>query len=301
MRPRLNSRPRSATSSGTCSSNARRSRRQWRTATLAAVLVLTVAATTTVATWDTVRGRAARRAIGLTVPPRSTLYIATNGGITLVRGRTVNVVPYNPGTAGTIAASEDLGIRSMSSNPPWTTGAAFGLDGVPMLAPPVGANALCCWGDGTTDGRYNYAVRADSTLLEPIGSRPLAPPAVYRFRRDWSGPQLAFSLGSTGQYEGLTFSRTTNTFWTTKRLDGDAVIEEWSRDGAQLGTAVRLKGAVLPAIAADPADGTLWAVRPTPGGAKLENFDTTGRRLATVDVDTLLGTGAAEFAWVAPR
>ena len=257
--------------------------------------------------WDAVPGRATRRVLGLTVPPRSPLYLSLNGGIGILRGRRLELIPYNPAPAAPIAVSWDLGVRTMAGVPPWTTGASFRLNGTPVYAPPVANAGLCCFYDGTTDGLFNYAARADSTLLDAIGSRRLAPAALYRFGRDWSNPHLLFPLAPDAlYYAGVAYSAALGSFWLARKVHGGSVIEQWSRDGKRLSTPVNLPTAVFKGIAVDPKDGTLWVLRDqyATGVIRLENFETSGRHLASLDVDQPLitiGTGGAEFEWIRPR
>lgn len=279
---------------------------RWRRRALVMVVAVSAILLGTWVLWNTTTGRSARRAIGLNVAPRSPLYLTMNGGLGIIRGTTMTLAPFNPTTAATIAASSELGVRTMASYPPWMAGAIFRLNGEAVAGTTVINGGGCCWGDGTTDGRFNYAVRQDSTLLEPIGSRPLAPTAVYRFARDWSNPQLLFPVAADGTYGGLTFSGMTDSFWLTRKIGADSVIEEWSRDGHLLGTPIRLPVAELRALAVDPHDGTLWAIRNQGIGAptRLENFHVSGRHLGSVDVvrpHEYLGSGGAEFAWPANR
>ena len=91
---------------------------RWRRTALIGATALAAAALTTWGSWNTTAGRGARRALGLTVPPRSTLYMSVNGGLGLVRGGRLTLVAHNPATAAVIAVS-DLGIRTMPSIPPW--------------------------------------------------------------------------------------------------------------------------------------------------------------------------------------
>jgi hypothetical protein len=251
--------------------------------------------------WDTAGGRSIRRVAGLTVPPRSTLYLAMNGAIGILQGSRLSIRPFNPNSAGTIAVSSDLGILTMASNAPWTAGAVFGLDGTLVGSPTVRNDNGCCWPDGTTDGEFNYAVRQDSTMLEPIGSRALAPPAVFRFGRDWSNPRQAFPLDPTGTYLGIAYSARSRSFWLTRVGRDQSRIEQWSRDGVRLSTPVVAPAAIFMSIAADPRDGTLWVVRDQSGALRLENFDASGQHLFSLDVEAphpLLNASGVEFAWI---
>jgi hypothetical protein len=233
--------------------------------------------------------------------------MTTNGGIAIIRGNRALLVAGNPTTASALAASADLGVLTVAGLPPWTSGARFRLDGAPLAPPPTINEGFCCTFDGTTDGQFNYSVRQDSTLLEPAGSRPLAPPGIYRFERDWSRPQLLFAVAAEGIYYGITFDRHTDSFWLTRRARNEAVIEQWSRDGRHLSTPVRVPAAVFTGIAADPLDASLWVSRQQFAGTgreRLENYDASGRLLAIVDITGLAGdwlSSGAEFAWIDQR
>jgi hypothetical protein len=255
---------------------------------------------------DRTPGRAVRRAMGWPVSPRSTLYLALNGGLGILKSGRLAIVPYNPLSATRIAVSSDLGVRTMSAVPPWNTSGAFRLDGTPVAVTPISEKGLCCWGDGTTDGRFNYAAREDSTLLEPIGSRPLAPPGLYRFERDWSDPQLLFPLSPDGVYLGIAYSGASKSFWLTKRRPGGSVIEQWDIDGRLISAPVTVASVELRAIAIDPSDQTLWATVFQNAGTtiRLENFDRTGRYLGSYSVEQPIaipnfGANGAEFEWLA--
>ena len=279
---------------------------RWRNTALGGVATMAVVLLTIWGSWDTTPGRATRRALGFSVPPRSALYLTVSGGLDIVRGRSVALVPYNPATASAIAVSSDLGVRTMAGIPPWTAGGSFRLDGTPIFAAPIVNQSLCCFYDGTTDGQFNYAARADSTLLEPIGSRPLAPAAVYRFGRDWSNPQLYFPLVPDSVYSGVAYSAASGSFWLTRKVPGGSVIEQWSRDGKLLSTPVNFPAAYFKGIAVDPKDGSLWAVRDQRAVAviRLENFDTSGRHLASLDLEQPLisfDVTGAEFEWIRQR
>lgn len=276
--------------------------RRWRRP--ASVVLATVVMTTLVVglNWNSSRGRSIRRSLALTVPPRSTLYVSMNGGIGVIDGRTLRVVSQNPATALAIAASSDRGVLTMASIPPWTVGGSFDLSGTPR-PPPTSINELCCFYDGTTDGHFNYAARQDSTLLEPVGSRPLAPVALYRFDRDWSHPQPLFPLAAEGIYLGVAYSDMSRTFWLTRKVQGGAVIEQWNPKGQHLSTPVSLPAGNFAGIAVDPRDHTLWVVKPQYGGGvtRLENFDASGRFLAGLELPRSvisLEPLGAEFAWV---
>ena len=281
---------------------------RWRKTALVGAATIAVALLTTWGAWDTPLARATRRGLGLPVAPQSPLYLTMNGGLGIVRGGRLTVFPYNPATASSIAVSSDLGVQTMAGIPPWTTGGSFRLDGSPVSAPSIVNEGLCCFYDGTTDGDFNYAPRADSTLLEPMGSRPLAPAALYRFERDWSNPQPYFLLEQGGVYYlGVAYSARSHSFWLARQVRDGSVIEQWSRDGKRLSTPVNLAAASLSGIAVDPRDGTLWVVRNAGGVMRLENFDGSGRHLASLGVQRApfnflpIVASGAEFEWIRGR
>jgi hypothetical protein len=254
--------------------------------------------------WDTTPLRALRRAARQPVPPRSPLYVTVNGGIGIVRGGRMTIGPFNPTWATVLAVSTDLGVRTLIDRPPAAVGAAFRLDGTPVAAAPTAGPALCCWIDGTTDGRFNYAVRQETTLLDPIGSRRLAPPSLYRFERDWSNPRLQFPLDPAAVYAGVTFDAQSNSFWFSRTGRDGSRIERWSADGKRLSTPVIRPAATFKGIAFDPVDRTLWVVRSDPAVVRLENFDTSGRHLgsfnpaAPINSDYVSSAAGAEFAFI---
>ncbi len=274
---------------------------RWRRAVFVGTACVALASLVGWTAWDTGAARSLRRAVGLPVPPLSPLYVTAAGGLLIVDGTGVTVVAGNPASAPALAVSADLGVRTLSGIPPWPGGATFALDGTPVAGPHAATDGMCCFNDGTTDGEFNYAVRQDSTLLAPIGSRPLAPRALFRFARDWSDPQPLFFLTPSGSYTGVTYSGASGTFWTTRNEAGVAEIEQWRRDGERVSAPLQVDPPLL-GVAADPRDGTLWVVKQVPSQhvLALDNYDVTGRHLGTYTVShplPVLGGGGAEFAW----
>jgi hypothetical protein len=130
---------------------------------------------------------------------------------------------------------------------------------------------------------------------------------VYRFGRDWSNPQLLFPLLPGGFYHGIGYSAASGYFWLTKKVPTGTVIEQWSREGKHLSSPINIPSAFLSGIAVDPKDETLWAVAPQASGVRLENFDPSGRRLGSFDLERPLvnyldiQASGAEFEWIAPQ
>jgi hypothetical protein len=272
---------------------------RWRRRVAVAAVALAAMSAGTCAAWDRSPGRAARRAVGLAVGPRSPLYLVAGSAILIVTDGRVALYAGNPAPATALAVSHDLGVLTAAGRPPWTGGASFRLDGTLVGAVRPSTTGLCCLVDGTTDGRFNYGLRQDSTLLEPIGSRRLAPSAIFRFGRDWSDPHPYITLTPGGVYTGVTWAAADDTFWVTRQDTATASIEQWSREGRLLARPVTVPMPALTGLASDPADGTLWAVHFRGGIAttvRLENFDVSGRHLGSYVLpgDTF-GPGGAEF------
>jgi DNA-binding beta-propeller fold protein YncE len=194
-------------------------------------------------------------------------------------------------------------------------GAWLGLDGTPQRA-AVPTEDICCFLDGTTDGRFNYALRQDSTLLDPIGSRTLAPPAVYRYDLEWRHGEALFELGEPAAdvtsmlYYGIAFDARLQALWVTRiTADGSAQAERWGLDGAKQATLSLAPYST--GIAVDPADGSLWVVRDGDDDdyAVFDNFTPSGVRLGTFAVPSPIGAkgtvnpdtfaSGLEFAWPA--
>jgi hypothetical protein len=277
--------------------------RRWRRQVVAAGALVAIVGVAGRLTWDSGASRAMRRQMGVPVAPLSTLYVGLDAAVAVIERGTMRSIAPNPTSASPIAVSSDLGVVTMAGRPPWTTGGRFHLDGTPAASLGVVNADFCCFHDGATDGQFNYSPREDSTLLEPAGSRPLAPPGLYRFDRDWSHPQLVFPLRREGRYFGIAYAAPSQTFWLTRKAGSVTALEEWSRDGRLLRTAAEVP-ATLMGLAVDPRDRTLWAVRApdtTTSVVRLENFDLAGRHLGSFEVpepERMFPLGA-EFEWVA--
>jgi Protein kinase domain len=278
-------------------------RRVWRAAaTLAGIVMVAWLG------WNTGPGRAARRVAGLPVPPRSDLYMTFSGGVAVLSSGTFRVFPGGNQGANAVAVSREDGIRMAASAPPWLGDAWFRLDGTPVRAPDSEPSGQCCYYDGTTDGRFNYALWQDSTLLDPIGSRPLAPPAVHRFDREWRNGRVLFDVDvsmpsvTSRVYYGIAYDGVSRTVWVSRaEQDGTAHADQWTLGGLKLSTIDLASRST--SLAIDPADGTLWAVRDEGNSVQMhfDNYTTTGRRIGTFSIDRLngVGVGGMEFEWTA--
>jgi len=286
--------------------------RRWRRPVLTTASVVASALLLVWLGWNTGPGRAARRVAGLPVPPISPLYLTFDGGIGVLEGNSLRLLPGGGPGAHAIAASTRWGVRTMASHPPWVGGAWLGPDGSPGRA-ELPAEDLCCFADGTTDGRFNYALRQDSTLLEPIGSRALAPPAVYRYDLQWRAGEPLFDLGASAVdvtstlYHGIAFDGRAQALWVTRfESDGTSHAERWGLDGRRQMTVAL--GAHSYGIAVDPADGTLWVSRDAGDDGRIyfDNLTPSGVMLGTLAVSKPADTTSAwagfaaglDFAWL---
>jgi serine/threonine-protein kinase len=285
--------------------------RRWRRRVLGLAATVAILLLAVWSGWNTGPGRTARRAAGLAVPPRSPLYLTFDGGVAVVGGNGIRLLPGGTAGAHAIAVSMRWGIRTLASRPPWVGGAWLGLDGTPRRA-VVPSEYVCCFTDGTTDGRFNYALRQDSTLLDPIGSRALAPPAVYRYDLEWRHGEVLFELGEPAAdvtstlYYGIAFDARLQALWVTQlTTDGTAQAERWGLGGTKQATLSLAPYST--GVAIDPADGTLWVVRDGDDDDRVyfDNLAPSGVMLGTLDVPSPVGASRTidafasglEFAW----
>jgi serine/threonine-protein kinase len=284
--------------------------RRWRRVVLTTTGVAASVLLVTWLGWNTGAGRAARRLSGLPVPPRSPLYLTVGGAIGIVEGGRLSLLPGTDYGAYPLAVSEALGVRTLPGYPPWVRGTWFRPDGRPARAGGT-LGGVCCFMDGTTDGLFNYALRQDSTLAEPVGSRPLAPPAIHRFTLEWTDPTVLFELGgatagvTSGYYSGIAYAGAVDAFFVAHTSsDGRSVLEQWSRDGRRL--AQWPLPYVTAGVAADPADETVWVLRYDMNARLMHitNLDSYGRALGSFEIAkpfASMGALGMEFAWPATK
>jgi serine/threonine-protein kinase len=278
--------------------------RRWRRAVMTTAAAVPVLLLAIWFGWNTGAGRAARRAAGWAVPPRSPLYFVYGGAIGIFEGGALRLLPGAHVSAMVLAVTERWGIRTLPGMPPWMNAVWFKPDGSPEHA-PGNIGGVCCFGDGTTDGRFNYALRQDSTLLEPIGSRPLAPPAIHRYSLEWTEPTTLFELDSgparDAAYLGIAYAGAIDAFVVGRsRADGRSELEVWSRDGRRLAQWPVTFAAGN--VAVDPADSTIWVTRSDQNARAIHlvNLDLQGRPLGSFDIPKPFAPGGAaglEFAW----
>jgi len=238
------------------------------------------------ATWDTKFTRNVRWAVGVH-SASGRLFVTMQGRIMTVEAGRLGFWMANPLSATPVAISTRDGmVVTVGGSPPFEQG---GLR-VPVAGGPAQALGttvgMCCFRDGTTDGRFNYSIRRDDTRTP--GSRPLSPATLYRFSRDWTDPQPLFDLDARPVYFGITYVPFDDTFVVTRQGGGDAAgrLERWSRAGRRLSVLAEIPG-IVTGVAYDPADRTLWVGRDATqagGEARLLVFGLDGRPLGALDL-----------------
>lgn len=134
--------------------------------------------------------------------PTSRLYLSTDSQIAVLEGTTI-VDSWVTGEQE-YALAVDTTVRTWAQGNPLLSplGREYRLDGTTTGA--TFANEVgCCFRDGATDGRFNYAVRAGASAG-----------AVYRFKHDWTDPQvMPFSPTYTRDLTGIAYDSSDDTLW----------------------------------------------------------------------------------------
>ena len=192
--------------------------------------------------------------------PTSRLYLSTGSQVAILEGGTVVDSWITGDQEYSIAV--DTTVQTWSQGNPFLSllGREYQLDGTPTDA--TFANAVgCCFRDGTTDGQFNYAVRAAA----PFNT-------VYRFSRDWTDPQvMPFPAQLTTGVTGIAYDSSDDTFWlASSSLAGYFAVIHVTRAGGFIST---FGGTgVNPTLAYDGADDTLWVYTWAPQTSQLIQF-----------------------------
>src|SRR5689334_15089172 len=213
--------------------------------------------------------------------PVSRLYLTAGDQQTwfIVQGNTVNQLPEVH--AGEYALAVQNTVRTLNV----TGGAGLLGNEYTLAGTPLGATYANNFGsemiDGTTDGRFNYAVQWN------FGT-------VVRFDLNWSSP-VVVATGLDGDTIGITYNPSDGTFWTASRQTSQ--IYHYSSTFSLLGSFATGGGPT--GLAYDPADGTLWTLNQSVGN-RLEQYSTGGTLLSTLSSGLLAGvnTLGAEFSLV---
>jgi hypothetical protein len=226
--------------------------RRWRTATAAAAAV----AAAGLLAWQAATGESGNRG------PASTFYLSGSGWVAAVADGRLSLVGLNPHEAFPLAVLDGGRVIRTAGGYRDAGGASFvrtnGEFRFERGTPSLGGG-LCCWFDGTSDGRHNYSIRLDVYGREP--------PALYEFSTAWTSPRPLVSLPASRQYGGVAYDPRSDAFWiSTRDLEG-GLIELWDRRGTRRAGFPGV--ARMTALGLDPADETLWAVADTAMSATL--------------------------------
>lgn len=192
--------------------------------------------------------------------PTSRLYLSTGSQISVLEGNTV-VDSWVTGEQE-YSIAVDTTVRTWAQGSPVLSllGQEYQLDGTPTGA--TFANEVgCCFRDGTTDGRFNYAVR-----VGPAAS------IVYRFNRDWTEPQvMPFAEFYTTGVTGIAYDSSDDTFWlSSSGVTGFYFVIHLTRTGQFIST---FGGSGSnSSLAYDGADDTLWVYTWAPQTSQLVQF-----------------------------
>jgi hypothetical protein len=137
--------------------------------------------------------------------------------------------------------------------------------------------------DGTTDLASNYLVDFGTAT-------------VYRTGRDWSNPELMFSMAGGTSYLGITYDFTDNTLWVSGWSQG--IVEHRAMDGTLLGS-FGTPFSSISCLALDPASGTLWMSSQSQQGTFFQ-YSKAGASMGSVFIESLLSqnTLGGEFQGV---
>jgi hypothetical protein len=140
------------------------------------------------------------------------------------------------------------------------------LDGTPTGA--TFANEVgCCFREGTTDGRFNYAVRSVSPGH-----------TVYRFNRDGTDPQvMPFPQAYTAGVTGIAYDSSDDTFWLAYTGDNAVfTVFHMTRAGEPISLFFGSGPGTNLSLAYAAADDTLWVYSwAAPEASQLMQFATT--------------------------
>ncbi len=193
--------------------------------------------------------------------PISPLYLTSFDRISVVQGAGVTTFPTV--SLGEYAIAIDSSVRTRAQLV-GDLGHEYSLNGTPTGVTFLNTE-VCCFRDGTTDGVYNYAVRAGTGTY-------------YQSNADWSNPQLIqFGLTFGPTLGGITYDSRNDSFW----FSAGRYIGNVDRSGLVLNAFFTVEGrrSVWTSLALDPADHTLWLYTFYPGfpdEVHLEQYSTAG-------------------------
>ena len=125
-------------------------------------------------------------------------------------------------------------------------GEQYDLNGDPTYAAVYTNSTSHTFGDGTSDGVYNYGLATDTG-------------EIYQFDRDWQGGIALFAAvapatGSTG----ITMNARDGSFWVGDHGGSNWSIQHYGHSGNLLDSFAMNAPTNANGLAYDPLDGTLW-------------------------------------------
>ncbi|MGH8638878.1 MAG: PEP-CTERM sorting domain-containing protein [Burkholderiales bacterium] len=204
--------------------------------------------------------------------PTSPLYLSTGTQIQVLQGE--SVLDSWPTGEQEYSIAVDTTLKTWTQGSPALSllGREYLLDGTPTGGTYVNTVG-CCFRDGTTDGKFNYAIR-----VAPVNNE------IYRFNLDWTDPRLmTFGTVAGGPIEGdstgIAYDSSDDTFWLAQSNLGSSVsvVLHVSRSGGVISFFGVPRQAHDPSLAYDPADNTLWLYLSGPlgGPSQLLQYSTS--------------------------
>lgn len=213
-----------------------------------------------------------------TAGPLSEYYITSGDQRTIhvIQGNSVNrswgMVGTTRGGEYPIAVLNGF-VRTADSTGNRGVGAEYTTAGVPTgnTYPWAFPGGSSFW-DGTTDGQFNYAWDFSNGGL-------------YQADTEWQNASQLFGGAGSGQYLGVTYDASDDTFWISGWSNDR--IEHRDRSGALLGS-FNTGVFSMAMLALDPADGTLWFGTQRQRG-QFYQYSRTGSLLSTEFIPALTG------------
>jgi len=219
------------------------------------------------------------------IGPTSRLYLTQFSGTSgaIVQGNSVvGTFATTQSTETGIAVRDTVRIiNGFSSTGP---GSEYDLAGNVINAGIYSNTSFASLYDGTTDGRFNYAIDHNGNGLNQI----------FRFDLNWANPISLFAANQRSS--GITYDAVTNTLWTTGGSGApDGTVQNYSMTGTFISEFAKVPGMLSYALAWDPADDSLWLTEF--GTSRLLQYSKAGVLLQTVDYGGPLHTNpfGAEF------
>jgi hypothetical protein len=219
--------------------------------------------------------------------PISKYYMVSwqNQGMQVIQGNSV-IQSWASGGLNELPVVVDGTIKTYAYYQNGSYGKEYTLDGVATGTNYSIMNTDLYCIDATTDGNYIYTTGNNTQK-------------VYRFNKDWTNPQLIFTVSEVGRILGITYDPTDNTLWFSG-YDNNT-MSHYDLNGNILGT-FTVADNHTGGLALDHADGTLWYYGYD--SHQLHQYSKSGTLLQRSDI-TGLGTrlwgGEFDYSIVVPE